>query len=192
VIATTPVGTTGATSRPSRATVPPPSCSRRRLERWEAWTELRDLLDEQVRMVESSAERADLLRRSARISEETCRRGARRWIRLRAVSGNRSRRRAGVRITGTSFLAAGETLGGSARPLGVDVGTGPQKSPPGTPSPWSCRGWNARTWVMRRSPSTTTAKCWGAPRAIPNAIAALEGMLGDLEQRVAGGGYSSF
>ncbi|HJX53704.1 MAG TPA: hypothetical protein VJ801_13135 [Polyangia bacterium] len=41
------------------------------LERWEAWTELRDLLDEQVRLVESSAERADLLRRSARISEES-------------------------------------------------------------------------------------------------------------------------
>ena len=40
------------------------------LERWEAWTELRDLLDEQVRLVESPAERADLLRRSARISEE--------------------------------------------------------------------------------------------------------------------------
>ncbi len=40
------------------------------LERWEAWRELRDLLDEQVRMVESPGERADLLRRSARISEE--------------------------------------------------------------------------------------------------------------------------
>jgi tetratricopeptide (TPR) repeat protein len=40
------------------------------LERWEAWTELRDLLDEQVRLVESPAERAELLRRSARISEE--------------------------------------------------------------------------------------------------------------------------
>jgi len=40
------------------------------LERWEAWTELRDLLDEQARLVESPAERADLLRRSARISEE--------------------------------------------------------------------------------------------------------------------------
>ena len=40
------------------------------LERWEAWKELRDLLDEQVRLVESPAERADLLRRSARISEE--------------------------------------------------------------------------------------------------------------------------
>ena len=41
------------------------------LERWEAWKELRDLLDEQVRLVESPAERADLLRRSARISEES-------------------------------------------------------------------------------------------------------------------------
>jgi len=41
------------------------------LERWEAWGELRDLLDEQVHMVEAPAERAELLRRSARISEES-------------------------------------------------------------------------------------------------------------------------
>ena len=40
------------------------------LERWEAWKELRDLLDEQVHMVDAPAERAELLRRSARISEE--------------------------------------------------------------------------------------------------------------------------
>ncbi len=40
------------------------------LERWEAWGELRDLLEDQVRRVELPAERVALLHRSAAISEE--------------------------------------------------------------------------------------------------------------------------
>jgi len=55
------------------------------LERWEAWTELRDLLDEQSRLVESPAERADLLRRSARISEENLSQSSAAVDSLRAV-----------------------------------------------------------------------------------------------------------
>ena len=55
------------------------------LERWEAWTELRDLLDEQVSLVDSPAERADLLRRSARISEENLSQTGRAVDSLRAV-----------------------------------------------------------------------------------------------------------
>ena len=40
------------------------------LERWEAWAELRDLLDEQSRLVDSQDLRAELLRRSALLSDE--------------------------------------------------------------------------------------------------------------------------
>lgn len=42
----------------------------RALERWEAWRELRDLLEEQASRLESTDDRVALLRRSARISEE--------------------------------------------------------------------------------------------------------------------------
>jgi tetratricopeptide (TPR) repeat protein len=55
------------------------------LERWEAWTELRDLLDEQARIVEAPAERAELLRRSARISEENLSQSSAAVDSLRAV-----------------------------------------------------------------------------------------------------------
>ena len=40
------------------------------LERWHAWRELRDLCDEQARIVESSSERVALWRRSAELSDE--------------------------------------------------------------------------------------------------------------------------
>jgi tetratricopeptide (TPR) repeat protein len=40
------------------------------LERWEAWRELRDLLEEQASRLDSTDDRIALLRRSARISEE--------------------------------------------------------------------------------------------------------------------------
>ena len=40
------------------------------LERWEAWGELRDLLDDQSRIVESAKEKVAILHRSARLSDE--------------------------------------------------------------------------------------------------------------------------
>ena len=40
------------------------------LERWEAWGELRDQLDEQARIVDVSTEKVALLRRSAELSDE--------------------------------------------------------------------------------------------------------------------------
>jgi tetratricopeptide (TPR) repeat protein len=39
------------------------------LERWEAWAELRDLIDEQIRLVDSARERVALLHRSAALSD---------------------------------------------------------------------------------------------------------------------------
>ena len=39
------------------------------LERWEAWGELRDLIDDQVRLIEAAKERAYLLHRSAALSD---------------------------------------------------------------------------------------------------------------------------
>ena len=40
------------------------------LERWEAWGELRDLLDDQVRIAESAKDKVELLHRSAALSDE--------------------------------------------------------------------------------------------------------------------------
>lgn len=39
------------------------------LERWESWEELRDLIDDQIRMVDGSRERVELLHRSAALSD---------------------------------------------------------------------------------------------------------------------------
>jgi len=151
------------------------------LERWEAWAELRDLLDEQVRLVESPAERADLLRRSARISEEYLSQTNAAVDSLRAV----------LEIDPDDAVAAASL----EQLLAAD-------------ERWEDLR-DHLVWMLGRSEETTAkdaltlelaeveGKRLGHPSVAvdfygevlgrtpghPNAIAALEGMLGDPEQR---------
>jgi tetratricopeptide (TPR) repeat protein len=152
------------------------------LERWEAWTELRDLLDEQVRMVESPAERADLLRRSARISEENLSQGSAAVDSLRAVL-EIDPDDALASASLEQLLAAAERwedlrdhlvwmLGRAQEVTAKDAITLELAEVEGKRLGHASLAVDYYGEVLGRTPGH------------PNAIAALEGMLGDLEQRV--------
>jgi golgin subfamily B member 1 len=55
------------------------------LERWESWAELRDLIDDQIRLVDSAKERVTLLHRSAHLSDAKLSEPSRAIDSLRAV-----------------------------------------------------------------------------------------------------------
>lgn len=152
------------------------------LERWEAWTELRDLLDEQARLVESPAERADLLRRSARISEENLSQAGAAVDSLRAVL-EIDPDDASAAASLEQLLAAEERwedlrdhlvwmLGRAESVTAKDAITLELAEVEGKRLGHASVAVDFYGEVLGRTPSHA------------NAIAALEGMLGDAEQRV--------